>query len=179
LIVTDAFTSGDVFNVFDNSTLLGTTSAATVGANCGSDPAVCSTDASTSHGTFNLGAGAHSITIVPTVASQRGAAYFRVDAPGGGGPGTCTLTQTATFSGGTLTLSYTIATSAPANWNIWLIAGGNALPLVNTPLPGISSATTLSFNVPNFPSLGTIGFLTTLTATPGGITCSDFDLVNT
>lgn len=82
LIVTDAFESGDQFEIFDFGLSLGLTSAP--GANivdCGDDPVPCLADPSISHGSFLLAAGAHAITIVPVLApSFGGSGYFIVDA---------------------------------------------------------------------------------------------------
>ena len=66
LTVTDAFTSGDVFEVFDFGVSLGTTTAVDTSGDCGDDPVPCLADPLMSHRAFALGAGPHSITIVPT-----------------------------------------------------------------------------------------------------------------
>ena len=81
LTVTDAFLKGDTFEVFDNGNLIGSTSAvATDQTSCGSDPVPCLADPTVSHALFNLGPGAHSITIKALASPfQSGAAYFRVD----------------------------------------------------------------------------------------------------
>lgn len=81
LTVTDAFLKGDIFEVDDKGIPIGNTSAVPMNpATCGSDPVPCLADPTVSHGVFNLGPGAHSITI-KAVASPYGggAAYFRVD----------------------------------------------------------------------------------------------------
>jgi hypothetical protein len=179
LTVTDAFTSGDVFQIFDNQVLLGTTSAATAGINCGSDPAVCQTTAGMSRGTITLGAGSHSITIVPTsfaTGSLGGVGYFRVDSSSSA---TCTLTQSVTKSGTTLNLSYTITTSGPTTVAVFAAVGPTVIPLVVANLPTQSTAITPSITIPNVSSLGTVGFLATISTSSGGIVCSDFDLIAT
>lgn len=81
LTVTDAFQSGDTFQVLDNGNPIGSTSAVPTGpANCGSDPVPCLADASFSHGAFNLGPGAHSLTIKMLASPfNAGAAYFRIE----------------------------------------------------------------------------------------------------
>jgi hypothetical protein len=82
LTVVDAFLIGDVFEVFDGGASIGTTSAPTGGI-CSADPDVCLADPNASSGTFALGAGAHSITIIPTSSPfGGGAAYFRVESAG-------------------------------------------------------------------------------------------------
>jgi hypothetical protein len=182
LILTDAFQSGDVFQVFDNNTLVGTTTAPTANLNCGSDPEVCKTTAGMSTGTFSLGAGNHSITIRPSTLAPGtfgGVAYFRVDTGGTGGNPTCTLTQTVTKSGTTVTINYSIQTSAQMNWAVFLVVGHVSAPLIAVPLPTLATATSVSFPFPNFPTFGTVGWLTTLSTPTGGILCSDFDLIAT
>jgi hypothetical protein len=83
LTVTDAFTRGDAFNVFDFGVPIGGTTVVGAGGSCGSDPVVCVGDPLTSHGVFFLGPGNHSITIVPSFSPVgAGAAYFRVDIAG-------------------------------------------------------------------------------------------------
>jgi hypothetical protein len=185
LTVTDAFTSGDVFQIFDFNQLIGTTSAATSGTNCSSDPSatsnpdVCLTNNALSHGTFVLGAGSHSITIVPqsiATGSFGGVGYFRVDS---GATSACTLTQTVTKSGTTLNLSYTITTSSPATVGVFAAVGSSVIPIVVAGLPTLTTAINPTISIPNVPSIGTVGFLATISTPSGGILCSDFDLIAT
>ena len=69
--VLDGGHQGDVFSVYDNSILIGTTSATAIDANhaCGSNeaqatnPAACWNDPLMSRGTFLLAAGSHSLTV--------------------------------------------------------------------------------------------------------------------
>lgn len=64
LTVTDAFQKGDAFQVLDLGNPIGSTSAVpTNSASCGNDPVPCLADPTVSHGVFDLGPGAHSITI--------------------------------------------------------------------------------------------------------------------
>jgi hypothetical protein len=81
LTVTDAFQNGDAFQVLDLGNPIGSTSAVpTSSASCGNDPVPCLADPTVSHGVFDLGPGAHSITIKALASPfQAGAAYFRVD----------------------------------------------------------------------------------------------------
>ena len=76
LAVTDAFLYGDVFEVFDNGRSIGRTPLVAAGGGCGDDPLVCVSDPLDSHRFFSLGAGDHSIAIVPVVVQGPGAAYF-------------------------------------------------------------------------------------------------------
>lgn len=78
LTVTDAFDAGDQFEVFDNNVSIGMTSVPSGSTGCGSDPVPCFANPNISSGTFNLGGGAHSITM-QLLTGFSGAAYFRVD----------------------------------------------------------------------------------------------------
>jgi hypothetical protein len=63
LIVTDGFSAGDRFELFDFGVSLGLTSLVSQsGASCGNAVLACNADPQFSHGTFLLGAGNHSIT---------------------------------------------------------------------------------------------------------------------
>jgi len=62
LFVTDLFLSVDQFELFNFGSSLGTTSAPTAGAGCGSDITCAISDARYSSGVFALGAGNYSIT---------------------------------------------------------------------------------------------------------------------
>ena len=80
LTVTDAFSIGDAFNVFDFGVLIGMTPSVATGGSCGDNPVPCFANPLVSHGVFSLLAGAHSITIQSRVAPfGAGAAYFRTD----------------------------------------------------------------------------------------------------
>jgi hypothetical protein len=83
LTVTDAFTSGDQFQLFDFGVPIGLTSFVAPGVvDCGDDPAICLANAGISHAQFALGAGAHSLTLRPTISEGGGGAgYLRADVP--------------------------------------------------------------------------------------------------
>lgn len=77
--VTDAFLAVDRFEIFDFGVSLGLTSLESGSGDCGSDPVACIADSNFSSGVFNLGAGAHSITIkVVNSGTGGGAAYFKL-----------------------------------------------------------------------------------------------------
>jgi len=63
LTATDAFNSGDRFELFDFGVSIGFTSAFGANVDCGDDPVPCLADADMSHGVFALASGNHSITI--------------------------------------------------------------------------------------------------------------------
>ncbi len=79
-VITDAFLSGDYFNVYDFGNLILTTPNVAAGHSCFSDPADCVIDPLMSHGSVSVDAGYHAITIESFAGSgEAGAAYFRVD----------------------------------------------------------------------------------------------------
>lgn len=85
LAVTDCFIVGDAFQVLDNLVVIGTTPIVPdTGASGGSDANVCFADGRQSHATFNLGAGAHSITINVTTEATgftSGSGFIKWDNP--------------------------------------------------------------------------------------------------
>lgn len=81
--VLDLFLSGDTFELFDNLISLGVSSTPTGGGSCGNDITCSLGDASYSRLIADLGAGAHSLTIVNIASATTGggAAVFRVSQP--------------------------------------------------------------------------------------------------
>lgn len=78
LSVVDAFESGDAFQVFDFGVLVGETSAAAGGVDCGDDPVTCLATPGMSMGVFALAAGAHSLSLVALAGSGLGSGYLQV-----------------------------------------------------------------------------------------------------
>jgi hypothetical protein len=91
----------------------------------------------------------------------------------------CTLNLTASFIDGFLTLEFDLGTQEPATWNVWLTSQSEIINLVSAPLSMIDPPIPVHLTLPFFPSLGTIGILTTLTTPEAGIICSEFVLVDT
>jgi hypothetical protein len=86
LTVTDAFLDGDRFQVFDNGTLLGLTSAPTADGNSvDGNPDAAVTNPKFSSGKFLLAAGSHAVTLKITAIAPgypSGSGYLRVDLVG-------------------------------------------------------------------------------------------------
>ncbi len=97
---------------------------------------------------------------------------------GGNAFQTSTCRLTPSYAGGVLTLAFEVGTPSPAVWNFWVSAGNTTTKLWQVSLPVVDPVVPVNVPIPNFPQVGTIGFLTTLVG-PSGITCSDFDLVDT
>jgi len=85
LTVTSAFSNTNQFEAFDFGASLGTTSMPSGQGFCGTDPDVCLQDTNSSHGSFMLGAGDHSVTI-DALRNSVSAAYFRWDPQGAAVP---------------------------------------------------------------------------------------------
>jgi hypothetical protein len=94
-------------------------------------------------------------------------------------PAQCALALEARATDGTLTLEFDVGTREPATWNVWLIAQAEVTPVVSAALPVIEPPAEVELNLPFFPALGTVGFLTTLTTPVQGIICSVFVTVDT
>jgi hypothetical protein len=80
LTVTDAFLSGDRFEVFDFGISIGLTSLPGLDIDCGDDPIPCLANAGMSHALLALAAGAHSLTIAALPGSDFGTGYFLASA---------------------------------------------------------------------------------------------------
>jgi hypothetical protein len=98
---------------------------------------------------------------------------------GSGAPPSCSLTQTVSYDGSTLTLSYTLSSTVDTTLHLWLLANGGATHVAAFPLqplnPPLSSG---PIPIAGFPNLGVVGWVATM-ETPGGTLCWDFDLVDT
>ena len=93
-------------------------------------------------------------------------------------PPPCTLFLDLAHTPDGISLDFTLGTSEPATWNLWAVVQSNVFRILNLQLPVIDPPMNPSFNIP-VSNLGTIGFLTTLTTPGQGITCSDWETVNT
>jgi hypothetical protein len=97
LRITDVFTSGDRFEIFDFGVSLGLTSLPALDVDCGDDPVPCFANAAMSTGLFVLPAGNHSLTIIPVATlDSGGAGYFQVEGAAAVVPEPATLTLLAT-----------------------------------------------------------------------------------
>lgn len=94
-------------------------------------------------------------------------------------PDPCTLRLEASGTDGTLSLNFEVGTREPATWNVWLIAQAEITEILSAWLAVNDPPAPVHVSIPFFPSLGTIGVLTTLTTSAQGIFCSAFETVNT
>ena len=72
-----------------------------------------------------------------------------------------------------------MGTTDPATWNVWMSVQTLTFPLWSIPLPPIDPPISAPVPLPEFPQLGSIGVLTTLTTPTVGIICSDWQTVDT
>ena len=77
-----------------------------------------------------------------------------------------------------MTLNVIVGAADPAKWHMALAAGGTTFPLCTLPLPALDPPFSGPLSIPAFPSLGPVGFLSTLT-TAEGIICHDFKTLDT
>jgi hypothetical protein len=93
----------------------------------------------------------------------------------------CTVELGLSMRRGTLVMDLTLATSEPANFNLFLNALDQTYPLLKAPapLPVISPPRSLSLNLPGIPDIGTVGILATITTPRDGIRCSAWQVVDT
>ncbi|MCH8109872.1 MAG: hypothetical protein IIB15_07055 [Chloroflexi bacterium] len=89
----------------------------------------------------------------------------------------CALGLTLGYDGSTLAMNFELRTASPAIWSVWLVFRTQAIPLWSLPIPAISPLASFTVPVP-FPSVGTVGFLTSLT-TQDGAACYAFDTIDT
>ena len=92
--------------------------------------------------------------------------------------GACALDVSLSFSGTTLNMDFVLASDVPVDWDVWLFFGGSVIPLWSIAIPAIPSIP-VSVPFPNFPDLGTVLVLTTLSSAADGILCWDIDSIDT
>jgi hypothetical protein len=83
----------------------------------------------------------------------------------------------ATYSAGTLNLNFTLRSVQAVQWGVWASIFDNSIPLWSLPVV-LDPQGSFPLAVPAFPSIGTIGFLSTF-ANASGVVCSDYATVNT
>ena len=91
-------------------------------------------------------------------------------------PPTCIVNPS--YAGGTLTLDFTIGSPDPAEWHVAILAAGQVFTLWRVPLPAVDPAVSFPIPIPGFPSIGTIGVLSTLTV-GSDLVCTDLRTVGT
>jgi hypothetical protein len=94
----------------------------------------------------------------------------------------CTLDLTLSYepcdSTTCLNLDFELGANQPTTWNLWFVLLNESYRLWSTPIPAIEPDISIPLPIPDFPAIGSIGFLTTL-VNDDGILCSDFEVVDT
>lgn len=90
----------------------------------------------------------------------------------------CTVDLRLSYSDSKLVIGYTVGATDPGRWTGWLSSSAGAKRLWQRDVEATSTPLTGSSQIPDFPSLGTIGILASLTTTTGS-RCSDFQTINT
>jgi probable HAF family extracellular repeat protein len=114
--------------------------------------------------------------------------YYSPDCPGScaflatpapSAPKVCDQSMTLDYANNTLTNHFSIATSTPLQWSVYLVALNTPIQLWTTPIPVVSP--TLNFSVPlaGFPSVGPVFGLSILATPSGDAVCADFAYKNT
>lgn len=92
----------------------------------------------------------------------------------------CTLDLSASYNDGALDLSFNLGSLKEyMQWDTWIAYQGNLFPLFSHALPIVNPPIPVSFSLPQFPHLRTIGILTTLSTAADGIVCADWQSVDT
>jgi hypothetical protein len=90
-----------------------------------------------------------------------------------------TLEVSLSYADDTLYLDFYVGTMEPVMWNVWLSYMNNTILLGSRSVPVTDPPISAPYSIPGFPSLGTVGVLTTFTTVERGIVCSDWETVYT
>ena len=85
------------------------------------------------------------------------------------------------FENSLLIMDFGIRTLEAAHLNIFISFSNSTIPLLAAPasIPVIDPPQYFAVPIPDFPDLGKIGILTTVTTEADGIICSDWETVDT
>jgi photosystem II stability/assembly factor-like uncharacterized protein len=90
------------------------------------------------------------------------------------------MSQSIYYSGGTLTLNWTVETTTATTWNVWWSINSQMMPLISVPLPA-KFMQSYSVPVAGFPQIGGVGFFETFDSntTQGGIRLALSSVIDT
>jgi hypothetical protein len=91
----------------------------------------------------------------------------------------CVLDLNLNYADNTLHMEFYVGSSKPGVWKVWLSFFNKTIPIWSKPILTFGRPLFVPISVPGFPSLETIGVLTTLTTPENGIICSDWETVDT
>ena len=95
-----------------------------------------------------------------------------------GPPPSCALTDTLSYTSGTLTMNFTVENTYATTWNIWLTDQNTMQLLYSASQQITDSPTPITKTTPLAPE-GKVGILSTLTTPTNGITCSSWAQIQT
>ena len=95
-------------------------------------------------------------------------------------PQSCLVDLSLRMRNGTLVMNLGLGTLQPATFNLFLSAYSQTYPLLQAPaaLPIIDPPQNLVVPIPQFPDLGTVGILATITTGEDGIRCSAWETID-
>ena len=94
-------------------------------------------------------------------------------------PNGCTMNLDLSYAGGTFTMNVELGSAAPRTWTVWFAYGANSMArLLTVALPTVPTAVKFPVSFA-LPPLGTVGLLSTLANSAGGIACSDYKTLST
>lgn len=94
-------------------------------------------------------------------------------------PAKCDQTIVLSYINSTLNVAYTLKTSLPTTWTITFKIQNIDFPLLNLSVPVVPSTTSINIPLANFPRVGVVTALSTLSTPTGGNLCADYATVNT
>ncbi len=89
----------------------------------------------------------------------------------------CDDSLRASFSGGTLSLGFTLQTAAPGTWTTFVVTPTSAATLWSLAVPVVTPAASFTVPIAHVPNIGRI-FVVTVLSAPGAV-CADVKAVNT
>jgi hypothetical protein len=91
----------------------------------------------------------------------------------------CFLNVRLSKDAGTLNIGFDLGTEQPAQWSTHLASRVGLRQLWSRAVPVIEPPANFTVPIPNFPSIGMVGVLSVLTASPQGLLCWDFAVTDT
>ncbi|MEO8656916.1 MAG: NHL repeat-containing protein [Bryobacteraceae bacterium] len=91
---------------------------------------------------------------------------------------TCNLSLTLTATAGNLNMNFNVGATAPETWTTYLVQNSGVTRLWSTPLSVLSPSITVQ-KTRTVSSVGTVGVLSNLSTSSGGIACSTWQTVDT
>lgn len=101
-----------------------------------------------------------------------------IGTPNPGGTATCGQSISLGYGANTLTYGFTLKTSTPLIWDVWLLALNTPIRVWTFPLPAISPAVSFSYPITGFPPVGPVVGMSMLSTAAGDAMCINFAVTN-